>query len=141
SYRALGQDGQRLNGTITSPTNTQVPSAVSQALFDVSDHLPVMLDVRVLNLPVSAEEVQVPGVELTLRNPVQEHLELQLTAPGWQQADMAIYTLSGQLVNTQRLQPSPEGFQTSGIRLEPGAYLLLITNEHGIQINRKVIKT
>ncbi|MCD4736346.1 MAG: hypothetical protein K8R53_09900, partial [Bacteroidales bacterium] len=43
SYKAVGQDGLHFNKSINaSPTNTSVPANVLDALYDMSDHLPVV---------------------------------------------------------------------------------------------------
>ncbi len=47
SYWAVGQDGNRFNSSLLSPNNTSAPSGVIQALYDMSDHLPVILDLEV----------------------------------------------------------------------------------------------
>jgi hypothetical protein len=43
SYLTIGQDGIRLNESVTNPANLQVPDSIAFALEEVSDHLPVML--------------------------------------------------------------------------------------------------
>ena len=45
SYEALGQDGNRYNQEINSPFNSSVPDSVANALFRVSDHLPVLMTI------------------------------------------------------------------------------------------------
>lgn len=47
TYKALGQDGIRLNQSINIPTNTLLPADIARALFFMSDHLPVMMTVDV----------------------------------------------------------------------------------------------
>ena len=48
SYHAVGQDGLHYNKAINdSPSNLDVPISVANALFYMSDHLPVMMDVAV----------------------------------------------------------------------------------------------
>ena len=47
SYHTVGQDGLRYNGSIISPANQAVPAEVASALYYMSDHLPVALDVSV----------------------------------------------------------------------------------------------
>ena len=44
SYRAFGNDGNTFNGNINDPQNTSQPPAVLTALFNASDHLPVVAD-------------------------------------------------------------------------------------------------
>lgn len=46
SYEALGQDGDRFNGAINTPFNPTVPDSIADALFFMSDHLPVMIDLK-----------------------------------------------------------------------------------------------
>lgn len=56
SYEALGQDGNRFNQEINSPTNFSIPDSVANALFRVSDHLPVVMMV-VLDETASVTEI------------------------------------------------------------------------------------
>lgn len=46
SYKAVGNDGQHFNKSINaSPTNTSVPDNVADALYYMSDHLPILMKV------------------------------------------------------------------------------------------------
>lgn len=47
SYATLGQDGQRLNGSVVDPPNISAPQHVINAMFHLSDHLPLMLELEV----------------------------------------------------------------------------------------------
>lgn len=53
SYKAIGQDGNAFNSSINISTNTSVPSTVAQALYNMSDHLPVYLELKVDQTSVS----------------------------------------------------------------------------------------
>lgn len=44
SYRAVGQDGNRLNSTVNAGVNGDVSPEVADALYFASDHLPVVLE-------------------------------------------------------------------------------------------------
>jgi endonuclease/exonuclease/phosphatase family metal-dependent hydrolase len=44
SYTIPGQDGQRLNGSLIDPPNNSLPADIINALYNFSDHLPVVLD-------------------------------------------------------------------------------------------------
>lgn len=44
SYSTPGQDGQRLNGSLIDPPNNSLPADIINALYNLSDHLPVVLD-------------------------------------------------------------------------------------------------
>lgn len=56
SYWAVGNDGRRLNNTITSPGNNSVSSNIATALYEVSDHLPVRMKLAYLNQTVSISQ-------------------------------------------------------------------------------------
>lgn len=47
SFRILGNDGNRFNGNVNGTFNASVPVAVANALYDISDHLPVVLKLAV----------------------------------------------------------------------------------------------
>lgn len=49
SYEAVGNDGQHFNKSlIAAPVNTAAPENIIQALYFMSDHLPVMLEVETI---------------------------------------------------------------------------------------------
>lgn len=47
SYKAIGNDGLHYNDSINSGTNNSAPTEVINALYNISDHIPVALKVRV----------------------------------------------------------------------------------------------
>lgn len=53
TYKAIGQDGSSYNGSLNISSNTSVPSNVAQALYSMSDHLPVYLELRIDQTSVS----------------------------------------------------------------------------------------
>lgn len=57
TYKAIGNDGQRFNGNLNSPFNGSAPNNVITALYEASDHLPVVLKLRVnVGFGVSVQE-------------------------------------------------------------------------------------
>jgi endonuclease/exonuclease/phosphatase family metal-dependent hydrolase len=44
SFRTPGQDGLRLDGSLIDPPNFSAPGAVIDAMYNFSDHLPVIID-------------------------------------------------------------------------------------------------
>ncbi len=79
SYRTLGQDGQRLDESLIDPPNYSEPEEIIQALYDTSDHLPVLLDLYIGGRSTYAfEPVSLPM--LNLSNPVSNELRLSLSA-------------------------------------------------------------
>jgi endonuclease/exonuclease/phosphatase family metal-dependent hydrolase len=50
SYRAIGQDGLRFNGSLITPINTSEADSVISALYYMSDHLPVIMELEITGL-------------------------------------------------------------------------------------------
>ncbi len=47
SYVIAGQDGQRFDGSVLDPPNFSAPQAVLQAIYQFSDHMPVMIKLEI----------------------------------------------------------------------------------------------
>lgn len=59
TYKVLGNDGNHYNlSNIDAPANTSVPSNVNQALFNLSDHLPVEVKILVSSTLISVKEIE-----------------------------------------------------------------------------------
>ncbi len=98
TYEALGQDGLRFNRSINSPTNNSVPSAVVTALNDMSDHLPVIMDLK-FSLPQTTSLVEHGKLpKLVFSNPTKNLLRVNLSNQTEKVNKLEIYTLSGQLI-------------------------------------------
>ena len=101
SYQALGQDGTRFNSTITSPYNPSVPDSVSNALYYMSDHLPVLLDLKT-------------DYTASISTELKENLQWYYNATSnelvfnqnIEDAQFLLYDLSGQLIFNQTVDHS-----------------------------------
>jgi hypothetical protein len=73
SYKALGQDSRRFNGNIKQPASNIIPAEVSNALYEMSDHLPVLMDVAVTDANSSADVINRPsGIVVSYKGEVVE---------------------------------------------------------------------
>lgn len=72
TYKALGQDGLHLNDAlIDMPVNTSAPANVIQALYEMSDHLPVVADYKIqVNNPNSTASFNSITYNTTVVNPL-----------------------------------------------------------------------
>ena len=62
SLTAVGNDGLHFNNSIISPTNNSVPSNILNALYEMSDHLPVTIDLDIERLQIGEKEHYSPAV-------------------------------------------------------------------------------
>ncbi|MDB4082886.1 T9SS type A sorting domain-containing protein [Vicingaceae bacterium] len=139
TYQAVGQDGNRFNATIISPTNNAVPTLVSQALYNLSDHLPVIMDVEV-TLPSITSNQELVGLEkLKFENPNSGNLLIDFSNQKQKIKRVQILDLTGKILFEKHLN-SERYVQFDISELNPGAYLIRATSASYQQIVEKLIK-
>lgn len=142
SYKALGQDGNRYNGTITSPTNSVVPSNVATALYNQSDHLPVLMDFQIYfpSCITGIQEVTKSSVELNVTNPVTETLQFSYRSKAVENISMTIIDLNGRVILQNELNQTSieETFSLPVASLPSGLYFLHLKSPQGMAISKFV---
>ena len=140
SYWALGQDGQHYNkALLDQPQNTTVPTDVLSALYQNSDHLPVMLKLLVdKSLPVE----DIPQFKyIKVVNPAHEAIDIRISNPTSHQLTCAVFNCNGQQL-IQRTYLSNDGVYNIQLPVNtfvPGLYMLQAIDEHGSYANRKIV--
>lgn len=134
SYYAVGNDGRHYNQSINQNGNAAVPSEVAQALFDVSDHLPVTMKLLVQDKLAVAEY----GKESFRLYPVPTDGLITVewfheTASQSQTSEYRIANLLGQTVRTGRVEGEKQTIDVSDL---PAGFYLLSFNG----VTRKFIK-
>jgi len=78
SYRTIGNDGNRVGISINdAPTNTSAPSAVIDALYQMSNKYPIMVDLAIHPGPTSVVNVGTEN-DIFITNPVKSSLDISL---------------------------------------------------------------
>jgi len=67
SYKVIGQDGSSFNNSLNATSNTSVPTDVAQALYNMSDHLPVYLELKIDQTSVT--ELNINNIYTNPSNP------------------------------------------------------------------------
>ena len=137
TYYALGQDGNRRNGSIIDPTNTAVPAQIANALYTMSDHLPVIMDYQIeatlsLNDPSQLLPVQVV-------NPVGDQLQIITDFTYNEEITIEIFTIDGRLLHSERSSASGSDI-TLSFPYTPAVYLVAITDSQGRKVVKRVVK-
>jgi endonuclease/exonuclease/phosphatase family metal-dependent hydrolase len=123
SYNALGNDGNHFNKSInSSPTNTSAPSNVIDALYYMSDHLPIVIKAYVA-ANVGLEEVQIPSKWSGYFANNHFYFSSNKTE---QKLTVEVYDLLGKLVKTERVT-SANKFQIQLSNLQASLYFVKIT--------------
>lgn len=140
TYHALGQDGNRFNGSIISPTNHSIPSDIPLALFNMSDHLPVIMDYAI-NATTSIHELTTSNFAATAVNPIENQLQLWLQLQHNDRLSFEVYSIEGRLLH-QEMRAIDGG--DSQIQMDfpfpPACYLVRISDSKRNQIVKKIIK-
>jgi hypothetical protein len=139
SYTALGQDGNRFNGSLTgSPANTSgVPNNVLQAMQNLSDHLPVQMDL-ILKLPqTTALDERLNTLNIHYTNPV-DHL-LSVSFDDHTAVDrIQLLNMAGQVI--RELRPDRKEIEIDCATFQKGMYIIKVFDKKGISSTQKLIK-
>jgi exonuclease III len=132
SYRALGQDSKRFNGSINSPTNTSVSKQVADALLNTSDHLPILMDLRVRTQAVSARLME--PLKWSVPNPVENELNIEAQ---FQIRSISIHAIDGSKVFESSAENGYE-VRYSLPQIKAGMYILTAQSASGSTAQKKI---
>lgn len=140
SYTAFGQDGNRFNGTINQGTNQAVPDSIADALFDLSDHIPVYLDLEVKQYVDTTSGVYLESKireNIQIVNPSVENL-LKIYVKRKGDYRIQLYNLQSQLILDAHIGKNE--FETIPFVSENGVYLLKIEDVNGYSQVYRILK-
>lgn len=139
SYTTVGQDGGRYDSSLISPANNSAPSTVINALYNMSDHLPVTLDLKITKPSLTSIKEKALEADLYFQNPVAEKLRIHLKDGLDEVEEFEVYSLSGQLMLSKEHNGSPLiEFDLSGF--SKGVYFLYIRSSKGNYRVEKLMK-
>ena len=139
SYRAVGQDGKRFNkNLIESPSNTSVPSNVLNALYNLSDHLPVVMDLYVGENALVGEKHEFG--EVYFENPVKETITLRFAYPAKRNVRIKLYSTSAVCVADMTKNAGLDIIEIPIQHLRTGIYFMEIYIENKKRLVKKIVK-
>lgn len=146
SYKAFGQDASATNnGTPLNTTNNSVVSTtVAQALFDMSDHLPIVMELDITQGPLAINEQDVVS-SLEFNNPISNELNINLALrQNIRDLSINIYDITGKRIMSNPVTVKNDRiYQSINTALLPqGIYILNIvdTNNQTSLVTEKLIK-
>jgi hypothetical protein len=136
SYKAYGNDSRRFNGDINTPANNAVSAEIATALYNMSDHLPVVMDIAVGN-SLASDRTMREEVNPIIWQITDQTLDLQLNTSASCQA-LRVYTIEGKtILEKTNLSKADEVRVPLGRR--PGQVLLLqVVLDDGTVWNGKI---
>lgn len=139
SYWAVGQDGYRFNDAINSPTNSTLPSDVIDALYNMSDHLPIVAELAFGEVGYASENTDA-GFQSIVQNPVNDELVLRLRTDKPREVTVSLYSALGRHVRSYQLMVAEDDVVANDVSdLPNGVYIVNIKSE-GMSVSHRVVK-
>ncbi|HBX50242.1 MAG: hypothetical protein A2275_13425 [Bacteroidetes bacterium RIFOXYA12_FULL_35_11] len=142
SYKAVGQDGNHFNSAVNSGTNNSVPSDVLNALYAVSDHLPVLLKLKITANSADIQDNSISDIAYAgFPNPVKNELYLTVIAENKADFNIQIVSMLGKVLYSENLENnSQENYFTIPFHYAKGIYFLQLTDSKNRKIVKKIVK-
>ncbi|MDB4173360.1 T9SS type A sorting domain-containing protein [Bacteroidia bacterium] len=138
SYEAMGNDGNHFNSTIIATSNTSVPADVLTALYNMSDHLPVVMKMGVVRTMASVTE-RLADNYMVMTNPVENQLQWKMQIP--MAGTFSIADAHGREVFVYQTEASNTWKTADVSHWNSGVYYVSFITDSGQVIRRKIIKT
>lgn len=139
SYRAVGQDGQRFNESLINPANNSVPAEVVSALYAMSDHLPIVMDLAI-GAQIGNVTTSKSGLKLSFNNPAKGTIHLKVSLPGNNMVEVTLFDFLGNIHHySLRTISTTENITIPVSGLAEGVYLLKITSQGEMPVTAKVM--
>ena len=122
SYKALGNDGLHFNKDILSPSNASAPEEIIAAIYDLSDHLPVYLELEV-NSSFSA--ARNPDSDLSMQF-IYGNRSLKLGLSLYEKSELIIIDQLGRVIKEVQLPLGSVKEQIELNDLEQGSYFAIL---------------
>lgn len=141
SYKALGNDGQHYNTSlIDDPVNTAAPADIIDALYEMSDHLPVLAQLKV-DAALGTESIHQNILAIRYKNPNDGYLNLHVSVKEPATIHISVYDLFGRRQYHQARKMNQIYYkETINLsELSSGTYLLLVEDNQGGRLANKLI--
>lgn len=140
SYRALGNDGKRFNGDINGSTNKSLPQNLLDALYGLSDHVPVVAEFKWQNTPVAVRKPT--QLNLNAHALSDGSVRISLKGSGQSLVHCSISDCRGYTVYRDWLMADEnEMVHTPAILTKPGLYFLEAVSSDKRFVNRLLVFT
>ncbi|MCK5168300.1 MAG: T9SS type A sorting domain-containing protein [Bacteroidales bacterium] len=144
SYKTIGQDGSRFNSSLNTTSNSVVPNTVAQALYNMSDHLPVYLELEIdqnPGEPLKIIDSKIENINVFYNNPASDYLNLNVY-PGFRKdVRIEIFSIQGVKLYSKQISNNitsiEEQINVSGF--QNGTYVLYISDQSRLLYSSKIV--
>ncbi len=142
SYTVIGNDGNHFNKSINSGTNNSAPANIINALYNMSDHLPVSLELHFDNQVSTVAKNDNNYLKVNYQNPVDGNLDLYIESNEYQELSVELWSINGRKISSEDLGRNMYFHTNISMQdLSKGMYFIRIVNLYGENIySSKIIK-
>ena len=138
SYKALANDGNHFNQSINNPANNSVPVNVLDAIYNGSDHLPVLMDMIMSPAdPNSVSLIDEKAALVKVISPTSGKVSGELVGPAGVYT-IKVYNITGAL-EAERVISNKSTTAFSIPLSTKGIHLVQVTSENGFHKTIKVV--
>lgn len=139
SYWAVGQDGNHFNKDLNYPQNNTLPSNVIDALYNMSDHLPVVAELDFGDVGYASESTEQNFMSI-VPNPIADKLIVRLRTEKPRDVTVDLYSPLGVLLRSYRAYVTDDEVVEYDVSdLTNGLYIVNIKSE-GVSVSHRVVK-
>ncbi|MDD3858838.1 MAG: T9SS type A sorting domain-containing protein [Bacteroidales bacterium] len=140
TYWAVGQDGLRYNNSINYPTNTTLPADVIEALYNMSDHLPIVSEFYIGESNGIGSISSDPLFYANVLSPVSDVLQYQYRTHNVKKVKMSLFSISGvEMLSYEDLTENNSVITRDISWLSNGIYIMNFSGE-GINQSFRIVK-
>ncbi|MDD2550133.1 MAG: T9SS type A sorting domain-containing protein [Bacteroidales bacterium] len=141
SYWAFGQDGNRLNESLINPTNTTLPTEVIDALYNMSDHLPVVMSIYADTELLSSPKPEVNSSQIVgFTNPVSNILTLDYRGDRNTNVEVSLVSQTGSIMLNKPTHMVPNSTYHYNLQnFSTGIYILKVAAKN-FTFTDKIVK-
>jgi len=140
SYKAVGNDGNHFNKSLLdAPANSSVPANVNTALFNMSDHLPVLMKLKTCNAPMGIAQAQnMSDARVVIDAQGQMFIQTEGTIPGKVTAEIIGINGAVVAIHNFNAQAGQNQFTLPLNVLGNGMYVLRLLTPDGIFVKKLI---
>ena len=135
SYQALGQDGLHFNNSINAmPLNSELPVEVVDALYNNSDHLPIIMKLNI-NAKVGVHDIPENNFIVELfPNPADNYLRINFGMSNNALIKIIVFNILGEEIITKEINiiNNHNTYNLNIENLDSGMYFIKICTEDGL---------
>ena len=141
SYVAAGQDGGHFDQSLISPANNSVPPDVLEALYYMSDHLPLVIDVLVSDQAGIIQNNR-KSLRLVYASPAIGEVPVTIRAAGPGEVLVRLFDRVGNGVWSQDIKTDPGGSARFTVPALPAGFYIIQASFPGhYPVSQKLIVT